>query len=164
MLFRGSTALNLDAKGRMALPARYREGVRDCCDGQMVVTIPIHNSKEDEGRCLVLYTLPHWEVIEQQIDGLSYTKSHQEVRRIVLGNAAEVDMDSKGRIMLPAVLRGYAGLNKEGGDDGDNKIMLIGLGRKFEIWAEDRWKLRQEAFLNQFDMAEMSEELQSLPM
>lgn len=139
-MFRGATSINLDAKGRIAIPAKYRDRLRQSCDSQIIVTIDL---KEP---CLSLFPLPHWEQLERQLQGLSNTNPvHQSVKRLLLGHAAECELDKNGRVLLPAVLREHAGLSK--------RILLAGLGKTFQIWDEDSWneRIRQdmEAHANQ---------------
>jgi MraZ protein len=133
-MFRGVNQINLDAKGRMAIPARYREQISTCCCGQMVATI------DTEERCLLLYPLHEWETIQEKIESLpSFNPAARRIQRLLIGHAADVDMDSSGRLLLSAPLREYAGLDK--------KIVLLGQGRKFEIWSEARWLETREEYL-----------------
>jgi len=124
-LFRGVSAINLDTKGRIAVPTKYRDRLSEYCDGQMVVTV-------DRDRCLLLYPLPDWEEIERKLVHLpSLNKQARSVQRLLMGYATECELDGQGRILLPLPLRVFAELNKH--------IVLIGQGRKFEIWDEARW-------------------------
>ena len=133
-MFRGVNQINLDAKGRMAIPARYREQISTCCCGQMVATI------DTEERCLLLYPLHEWEAIQEKIESLpSFNPAARRIQRLLIGHATDVDMDSNGRLLLSAPLREYAGLDK--------KIVLLGQGRKFEIWSEARWLETREEYL-----------------
>ncbi len=133
-MFRGSTPINLDAKGRMAMPTRYRDALMAMCDGQLVVTIDI------DDRDLLLYPRPAWEEIQAQLDRLpNVTGGARRIQRLLTGHAMDVEMDGNGRLLLPAVLREFARLEK--------RIMLIGQGRKFEIWSEELWNQRREEWL-----------------
>jgi len=135
-VFRGVNAINLDQKGRMALPTRYRESVHERCEGQMIATI------DTEDRCLLLYPLPEWLEIERKVEALpSFNKAARRVQRLLIGHATDVEMDKSGRIVLPPVLRQYAGLDKE--------IMLVGQGKKFEIWSEDHWNAQRDSWLEE---------------
>ena len=128
-MFRGANSINLDAKGRIAIPAKYRDRLRESCDGQIVVTIDL------EQPCLTLFPLPHWEQLERQLQGLSNTNSvHQSIKRLLLGHAAECDLDKNGRVLLPAVLREHASLEK--------RLLLTGMGNTFQIWDEASWNER----------------------
>ena len=120
----------------MALPTRYRESVHERCDGQMIATI------DTEERCLLLYPLPEWLEIERKIEALpSFNKAARRVQRLLIGHATDVDMDKSGRIVLPPVLRQYAHLEKE--------IMLVGQGKKFEIWSEDHWNIQRDSWFEE---------------
>ena len=152
-LFRGVNNLNLDAKGRMAVPSRYRERIRESSDGEMVVTI------DTEERCLLLYPLPVWEEIERKLDSLpSFNRQARRVQRMLIGHATEVEMDSHGRILLPPPLREFAGLDK--------RVVLIGQGKKFELWDEQAWNERRDNWLDEEggDDLEMPADLESLSL
>lgn len=83
-MFRGATQVNLDSKGRITVPTRYRAVLLDECQGQMVCTIDLHQS------CLLLYTLPEWEIIEQKLSRLSSMEPmERRVQRLLLGHASE---------------------------------------------------------------------------
>lgn len=126
-MFRGALSLSLDSKGRLAIPTRYRDHLLNECLGQLICTIDIHQP------CLLLYPLPQWEFIEQKLAGLSsMVPEGRRIQRLLLGHAAECEMDSAGRILLPATLRSYAQLHKE--------LMLVGQLNKFEIWDADAWQ------------------------
>jgi len=151
-MFRGVNQINLDAKGRMAIPARYREKIATCCDGQLVATI------DTEERCLLLYPLEEWEIIQEKIESLpSFNAAARRIQRLLIGHATDLDMDGNGRLLLPAPLREYAELDK--------KIVLLGQGQKFEIWSESRWLATREEYLQEVEggMA-MPEELQNLSL
>ena len=133
MSFRGINNLALDTKGRMAMPSRYRERLLENCEGQLVATV-------DPDGCLLVYPLPEWEVIESKLVKLpSFNKRAKSIQRLLIGHATECDMDGQGRILLPTLLRDYAGLTK--------KIVMIGQGKKFEIWDEEVWNDSQDALL-----------------
>ncbi|MCP3674978.1 MAG: division/cell wall cluster transcriptional repressor MraZ [Gammaproteobacteria bacterium] len=132
-MFRGASSINLDAKGRIAIPAKYRDRLRESCDGQIIVTIDL------EQPCLSLFPLPHWEQLERQLQGLSNTNPvHQSIKRLLLGHASECELDKNGRVLLPAVLREHAGLDKH--------LLLAGMGNTFQIWDDTRWndRIRQD--------------------
>ena len=136
-MFRGVTNLNLDAKGRLAMPARYRDRLMDSCEGRLIVTV-------DRDGCLLVYPLPEWERIEQAL--MSRPNMDRQVRalqRLLLGHATDCELDSQGRILLPPPLRDYAGLDK--------RAVLVGQGNKFELWDEDRWTTQRQAWLQAED-------------
>ena len=133
-MFRGNNEINMDAKGRMAVPARYRDALAAGCDGQLVATIDI------EDRCLFLYPLPAWQEIEAQISKLpTFNPDTRRLQRLLIGHARELEMDSNGRVLIPPELRTYAGLDKE--------IVLVGQGHRFELWSTDSWNARREQWL-----------------
>jgi len=126
----------MDSKGRVALPTRYREFVKSICDNKMVVTI-------DTGqKCLLLYPVTEWELIQKEIDALpSLRNSTRRIQRLLTGYATDIDVDSNGRMLLPAKLRAYARLEK--------KLVLVGQGKKFEIWDEEHWEEMLEIWLKE---------------
>lgn len=143
-MFRGVNTLNLDAKGRMAMPAKYRDRLMASCDGQLVMTV-------DRDHCLLLYPLPEWEEIERKLVKLpSLNKQARRLQRLLIGHATECELDSHGRILLPPPLREFAGVEK--------KVVLIGQGNKFELWNEQAWTERRDTWL-----AEGEEEEGALP-
>ncbi len=136
-MFRGSSSVALDSKGRLAIPARYREAILAVCNGSMVITL--NNTKE---RCLWLYTIDEWKKVERKIVELpSFNPEHQKLKRFVVGHANDVDMDSNGRILLPIHLREFAGMQKA--------AFIIGQGNKFEIWSKDQWVTKQAEWLEE---------------
>ena len=105
-MFRGVNTVNLDSKGRLAIPTRYREQLVRLCEGQMVVTV-------DRDGCLLLYPLPEWEEIERKLARLSsFQKQTRRLQRLLIGHATECEMDANGRILLSQPLREFAGLEK----------------------------------------------------
>ncbi len=135
-MFRGVNSINLDAKGRIALPTRYRELVQELCEGQMIFTV------DTEEKCLLLYPLNEWEEIERKIESLpSLNKAARRLQRLLIGHATEVDLDSHGRMLISSALREYAGLEK--------KAVLIGQGKKFEVWSETQWQQRRDEWLEE---------------
>ena len=147
-VFRGATKVSLDAKGRMAIPTRYRERLSARCNGQIVVTV-------DRDHCLLVYPLPDWEELERKLVKLpSMNKSARRIVRIMVGYATEVDMDANGRILVSRELRDFASLEKSG--------MLIGQGNKFELWDEATWNEKRDAWLSEEDDGEMPADLESI--
>lgn len=127
-MFRGSTQLSLDSKGRLAIPAKYRDELFDSCGGNIVVTA-------DPSKCLLIYPQPAWEPIEKKLNSFSsFNPQIRSLQRLIIGNACDVEMDSSGRILISALLRQFAGLQKE--------AMLIGQGEKFELWDKEQWDMQ----------------------
>lgn len=134
------------------MPARYRERLLDGCGGKLVVTV-------DRDHCLLVYPLPEWEIIENKLIQLpSLNKQARLLQRLLIGHATELDMDAQGRILLPSILREYAGIEK--------KAVLIGQGKKLEIWDESTWNESQEAWVEavQADDGELPSSLEELSL
>lgn len=147
-VFRGATKVSLDAKGRMAIPTRYRERLSARCGGQLIVTV-------DKDHCLLVYPVPDWEELEQKLVRLpSMNKVARRIVRIMVGYATEVDMDTNGRILVSKELREFASLEKQG--------MLIGQGNKFELWDEATWNEKRDAWLSIDDDGDMPADLESI--
>ncbi|OGT63715.1 MAG: cell division/cell wall cluster transcriptional repressor MraZ [Gammaproteobacteria bacterium RIFCSPHIGHO2_12_FULL_45_12] len=126
-MFRGITGVNIDAKGRIVMPTRYRERLQ--LDSQSAVVLTI----DTEERCLLMYPLPEWETIEGKLAALpSFNPAARRIQRLLMGHATDVELDSHGRILLPPLLRDYAGLQK--------RAVLVGQGKKFELWDEAHWE------------------------
>jgi MraZ protein len=120
----GETAINLDAKGRLAIPMRYREAIQEACDGRLVLTY----SAFDNG-ALYLYPEKEWERVRDEVMQLStFDRGHRSLQRKLVGSASVVEPDANSRIQLPQTLRQVAGLEK--------KVVLLGMGNRFEIWNE----------------------------
>ncbi len=151
-MFRGATKVTLDAKGRLAIPVRYRERLMTRAEGHLVATV-------DRDYCLLIYPLPDWEEIERKLTRLpALNKQSRRLQRLMLGHATELDMDSHGRILLTRELREFAGL--------DRQAMLIGQGNKFELWSEERWSARRDEWLADEDgeQAGLPQELETLTL
>ena len=143
-MFRGIGNATLDSKGRMALPARNREVVQLTAEGKVVVTIDMREP------CLLLYPLPEWEVVQRKLEGLSNINPQARLlQRLLIGHATDLELDGNGRMLVPAMLRDYAGLEK--------KLVLVGQGNKIEIWSEDQWHERMDTWL-QVDAAKLLED------
>lgn len=152
-MFRGINAINVDTKGRMAMPARYRQQLADDAQSQIILTI------DTEQRCLLLYPLPFWEEIEKKVAALpSFQPATRRIQRLLIGHATELSLDSHGRILLPPLLREYAHIDKN--------VMLLGQGNKFEIWDEKTWKSSRDEWLNAglLEKEEVPEELKSISL
>ena len=151
-VFRGVQHINMDAKGRLAMPARQREPLLSECGGQVVVTI------DTQSACLAIYPLPEWERIEREIQGLPALKpAVKRFQRLMLGYATDLELDGNGRMLLPQSLREYAKLDK--------KLVLVGQGNKLELWSESLWLAeREQALEDSGPGAELPEELMSLTL
>jgi MraZ protein len=116
-VFQGASALNLDAKGRMSIPARHRDALLVQGEGRVTLTRHPHG-------CLLLFPRPTWESHRQQI--AAWPMSARAWQRILLGNASDVDLDSAGRVLIAPELRSAIGLERE--------VMMLGMGSHFEVW------------------------------
>jgi len=130
----GFTTISIDAKGRLAIPAKYRNHLQSTQETQIVVT------KDPQYPALKIYPGSAWAQIAidlQSLQGLDPIV--RNLQWTILGNASVSDFDPLGRmlILLPSELREYADINES------NKIALIGMGNKFEIWNEKNWEMRQ---------------------
>jgi MraZ protein len=146
-VFFGETAINLDAKGRLAIPIRYRDSIREQSDGQLVLTY----SAFDSG-ALYLYPEKEWERVRDEVTGLStFNPGHRSLQRKLVGSASTVEPDGNGRIQLPQTLRQVAGLEK--------RVVLLGMGNRFEIWNEtilNQKRVEEERSLDEAASEEMT--------
>ena len=125
-MFRGVAQLNLDSKGRLAVPSRYREALFVRCAGRLVITA-------DHDKCLLVYPQPDWEPIQQKLMGLSSLNPRiRDLQRQLIGYAEDIDMDAAGRVLISAALRDFASLGKS--------VVLVGQGNKFELWDQEKWE------------------------
>lgn len=125
-MFQGSSALSLDAKGRLTVPTRHRDALAVQCEGRLTLT------RGPDG-CLWLFPRPVWEVHRERIAALPM--SARQWQRILLGSACDVDMDATGRILVSPELRQAAGLTRE--------AMLLGMGRHFELWDKATYEAKE---------------------
>ncbi|CAN5299379.1 division/cell wall cluster transcriptional repressor MraZ [soil metagenome] len=152
-MFRGINVISIDPKGRMAIPTRYREHLQQNNVTQLVSTI------DTESPCLLLYPLPEWEIIEKKLEALSsFNKATRRIQRLLIGHATELEVDTSGRVLLPPLLREYAALDK--------RAMLVGQGKKFEIWDEQKWNDSRATWLVEAanNPGELPAELDSLSL
>ncbi len=130
-MFQGATALNLDAKGRMAVPSRHRDALTISSAGRLILTTHPH-------RCLLLYPEPAWAPIRDKILAApSFDPRSAAAKRVLGGNARDEEMDGAGRLLIAPELREYASLEKQ--------VWLVGMGTHFEIWSDVGWKRQHEA-------------------
>jgi len=124
-VFRGISKISLDAKGRFAVPAKYRPELQDKCANQLVITV-------DPDQCLLMYPKPRWDEIENQLmtQG-NLSKDVRRLQRLIVGYATDCEISAQGKVQLSQPLRDYAGLDKAG--------MLVGQGQRFEIWDQETW-------------------------
>lgn len=124
--------MSLDAKGRMSIPTRHREALQVQAENRVTIT------KHPDG-CLLLFPRPEWEMFRSRIAALPMDAHWW--RRIFLGNAADIEMDGNGRVLIAPELRSAAGLDKE--------VMLLGMGSHFEIWDAATYTAKEQAAMAQ---------------
>ena len=146
-MFRGSTTHTLDPKGRIIIPARFREVLRaKNSDGLMISTLD---------RCLVAYAYDEWSKIEERILALAErSDAMRRFRRIFIGGAFECICDKQDRILIPAPLRQYGQLKK--------KIVLVGVLDHFEIWSEANWEHENKQLEEDLQQEEVRNEIAGL--
>jgi MraZ protein len=128
-LFLGSYEHALDEKGRVSLPARFREVLGGEGDSRLIVTTNV----DPGGACLVAYSLKEWQAFHERISGLpQFDEAVIQLKRLHVAGACECTPDRQGRILIPAVLREYAGLRAE--------VLFAGLGSSIEIWDKASWE------------------------
>lgn len=136
----------------MAVPTRYRDRLHAQGEGQLVVTLDMSDP------CLLIYPVTEWEDIERKLVRLpSLNKQAARLKRLLLGHASEVELDSHGRILLPPALRELVNLEK--------RVILLGQGNKFEVWDEQTWNMRRDEWLDETVTDDgLSDELESLSL
>ncbi len=151
LFFRGINSINMDVKGRLAIPKRYRTSIFEASAGQLIATIDINSP------CLLIYTLDEWEIIERKLMSLPNVDPRtREYQRLLLGHASEMEMDSQGRVLMPSLLRDHASLEKE--------VILLGQGNKFELWSQDVWDASRPEMLLSASKGEVPEALANLSL
>ena len=148
-MFQGAVQLNLDSKGRLAIPAKYRDVLLSECAGNLVLTADVDG-------CLLVYPQPEWQPIRDKLLKLSALNPKiRALQRLLVGNAEDVLMDNAGRVLISPNLRNYAVLDK--------RVMLVGQGNKFELWDEAKWQAQQDASLS-FMSGELPAELEGFSL
>lgn len=138
-MFFGETAINLDAKGRLAIPIRYRDTLAEQCGNRMVLTY----SAFDSGS-LWLQSEETWERVRDDVMALpNFNARHRSLQRRLVGSATAVEPDGNGRILVPPSLRQVAGLEK--------RVIMLGMGNRFEIWDEDTLNAKREEEIENLD-------------
>lgn len=150
-MFRGEFSLSLDAKGRLAVPSRYRERLLEASTGRLIVTISLLD------RCLAVYPFTDWQRIEQDLNRFpALDRKAQAISHLLIGHATECEMDGNGRILIPQSLREFASLDKH--------VKLVGQVRKFELWDDTTWAARRDDLLGRVEdlLDDPSDALRSL--
>jgi len=151
-MFRGLNKICLDTKGRITLPVRYKESLSLLSSNLLICTI-------DQDHCLLLYPFKYWEQIEKQIMELpTLNPTSRRLQRLMVGHAAELEMDSNGRVLIPKELRNFAKLRKQ--------VMLVGQGKKIELWKYEDWNKGREKWLStkDVDLSNLPSELGTLSL
>ncbi len=118
------------------MPAKYRDAILENNDGQVVITV------DHMDKCLLVYPMDQWVKVERTLMELpNMNRRVRNMQRLILGHAAELDLDGQGRILLPAPLREYAGLGK--------KAVLVGQATKFELWDAETWISARDSWLEE---------------
>lgn len=129
-VFQGANQVNLDAKGRMAVPTRARDPLTQ--GGTVKLVLTAHPDS-----CLLLYPAPAWEPIRAQVMSFpSLDKQASLWKRLLVGFAQDVEPDSAGRLLIPPELRDFAHITRQ--------VMFVGQGSHFEIWDLEAWKTQLE--------------------
>ena len=130
-MFQGAAALSLDAKGRLAIPARHRDALAKLAGSTLVLTAHPHS-------CLLIYPAPAWDPIRDKVLAGSSLEQHSALlKRLLVGFARDEEMDSAGRVLIAPELRNFAQLEKQ--------VHLVGQGDHFELWSDAGWQKQQEA-------------------
>lgn len=123
-MFRGRFEHIIDSKGRVSIPAKFRELLMEKNDDRLILT--------NFDRCLVAYPYEEWRVLEEKVSSLSMVKKEVKAfQRFFISGAVECPIDKLGRVLIPPTLRDYAGL--------DRNVVFAGMLKKFEIWSMERW-------------------------
>lgn len=130
-MFRGRFEHSIDAKGRLAIPAKFRGELGD----GLVVTRGIE-------RCLTIYSASQWEPLAEKVSSLPYTDANaRNFRRLVLAEAADCELDKQGRVIIPQYLRDFAGI--------DSEVIVAGLTTYIEVWSVKNWQEVQTTLENE---------------
>ena len=131
-MFQGASALNLDAKGRMSVPAKHRDALQLQGEGRVTLT------KHPDG-CLLLFPRPEWEAFRSRVAQLPMDAHWW--RRIFLGNASDIEIDGSGRLLISPELRAAAGIERE--------IILLGMGSHLEVWDAHTYATKEQTAIAQ---------------
>lgn len=131
MQLAGLHMVALDAKGRLAIPARYRELIDQRCQGKMVITMQHH------GQSLMLYPEVDFEEVARAVSKLSdFDATEANMKYLIIGHASYLEVDSSGRVLVPQLLRELVGIDK--------KVALVGQSNKLELWNDETWLAKQK--------------------
>jgi len=129
-MFRGLSIHTIDQKGRLAIPARFRDTLNDRGEGSVIIT---HGTS-----CLMAFAPDRWKIIEEKAAALPiFDRRYRDFIRLFISSAMECAPDKQGRVLIPSNLRQYAQLEKE--------VVLAGMLNNFEIWDRTKWETTIEA-------------------
>lgn len=126
-MFAGSHQLTIDEKGRLAIPARYRQELAESCNSQLVIT-------RGPNPCLEIYPAHEFRRVADEIEAMENRETAELLKSVFVGLACETEIDKQGRVLLPPLLRRYARFNGSG--------VLMGQIRRFDLWPEEIWNER----------------------
>lgn len=136
-MFYGEHEHTIDRKGRLIIPSRFREVMKEHYTERFVITRGLD-------RCLFLFPEDEWRTQEAKFRALSFTK--QEARRFnrfYFSGASELTCDRQGRVLIPPYLKEYAGIKRD--------VMLVGVSNRIEIWDQEEWKKFYEQFKENYE-------------
>ncbi len=150
-MFYGEKPISIDAKGRVAVPTCFREGIEEACANRLMLTYSVHARG-----CLWLYPRPIWEQLRDEISELNdFVRQHRKVKLKVVNSALEVEPDANGRIVLPPKMRQIAKVEKH--------AIFMGADKRFEIWNEEALAAERGDYTD-IDAEEVSEDLLKLEL
>lgn len=125
-MFRGRYTHQVDTKGRLSIPSRFRETLAQAFDERLIIT--------NFDQCLWAYPVAEWQELERKVAALpQFMEEVKALQRVFISAAAECPIDRQGRILIPPTLREYAAIGRE--------VVIVGMTRRFELWARERWEV-----------------------
>ncbi len=125
-MFRGRYNHQIDQKGRLSVPSRFREILSSNFDERLIVT--------NFDQCLWAYPVPEWQELERKVGELpQFMEEVKALQRVFISAAIEAPVDRQGRILIPPTLREYAGMSRD--------VVIVGMTKRFEIWSRERWEM-----------------------
>jgi MraZ protein len=151
VLLTGQQSTALDAKGRLAIPARFRTLLKESCDGQLMITA--NHDKE----CLLIYPKHEYEQRAQVINKLSdFDPLERRLKLMFIGYAFDLEMDGNSRVLIPPTLRNLIGIERD--------VVLVGLHHKLELWDEGAWSRNLDSLFSIGPEIVVSEKLKGLSL
>lgn len=124
-MFRGRFHYNIDTKGRLSIPSKFREVLSGNSDERLIIT--------NFDQCLWAYPFPEWQELERKVAELpQFLDEVRSLQRVFISAATECPLDKQGRILIPPSLREYAAINRD--------VIVVGMTKRIEIWAKERWE------------------------